>query len=112
MGKKNQARKGRSGAPQGGGAVDSLSADLSDLFKTLPPIKRADLTKTVEKLFQVIRESKRLKPLYNKMSVTQKHRFLPTSPASLSPPPSNGPSSRRFKLLLKRCRSFLLLEFT
>ena len=57
MGKKNQARKGRSGAPQGGGAVDSLSADLSDLFKTLPPIKRADLTKTVEKLFQVIRES-------------------------------------------------------
>ena len=61
MGKKNQARKGRSGAPQGGGAVDSLSADLSDLFKTLPPIKRADLTKTVEKLFQVIRESKRLK---------------------------------------------------
>ena len=63
MGKKNQARKGRSGAPQGGGAVDSLSADLSDLFKTLPPIKRADLTKTVEKLFQVIRESKRPKPL-------------------------------------------------
>jgi len=33
--------------------MDSLSADLSDLFKTLPPIKRADLTKTVEKLFQV-----------------------------------------------------------
>ena len=35
--------------------MDSLSADLSDLFKTLPPIKRADLTKTVEKLFQVVR---------------------------------------------------------
>ena len=53
MGKKNQARKGRTGTSQGG-AVDSLSADLSDLFKTLPPIKRADLTKTVEKLFQVV----------------------------------------------------------
>jgi len=52
MGRKNQARKGRTGAAQGG-AMDSLSSDLSDLFKTLPPIKRADLTKTVEKLFQV-----------------------------------------------------------
>ena len=56
MGRKNQARKGRTGAAQGG-AMDSLSSDLSDLFKTLPPIKRADLTKTVEKLFQVLRDS-------------------------------------------------------
>ena len=33
--------------------MDSLTSDLSDLFKTLPPIKRAELTKTVEKLFLV-----------------------------------------------------------
>jgi len=33
--------------------MDSLEAELSDLFKTLPPIKRAELTKVVEKLFQV-----------------------------------------------------------
>ena len=59
MGKKNQARKGRAGTTQGG-AVDSLSADLSDLFKTLPPIKRADLTKTVEKLFQVVCDDSQL----------------------------------------------------
>ena len=56
MGRKNQARKGRTGTAQGG-AMDSLSSDLSDLFKTLPPIKRADLTKTVEKLFQVLKET-------------------------------------------------------
>ena len=56
MGRKNQARKGRTSAAQGG-AMDSLSSDLSDLFKTLPPIKRADLTKTVEKLFQVLKET-------------------------------------------------------
>lgn len=48
MGKRNGARKGKAVA-----ATDSLAADLSDLFKTLPPIKRAELTKTVEKLFQV-----------------------------------------------------------
>jgi len=31
--------------------MDGLDAELSDLFKTLPPIKRAELTKVVEKLF-------------------------------------------------------------
>ena len=51
MGKKNQAKKGKGGASVS--AMDSLSSDLSDLFKTLPPIKRAELTKTVERLFQV-----------------------------------------------------------
>lgn len=51
MGRKNQAKKGKGGASVG--AMDSLSSDLSDLFKTLPPIKRAELTKTVERLFQV-----------------------------------------------------------
>jgi len=33
--------------------MDSLEAELSNLFKTLPPNKRADLTKVVEKLFQL-----------------------------------------------------------
>ena len=42
MGRKTQ-KKGRPKA--GGGAMDSLEAELSDLFKTLPPIKRAELTK-------------------------------------------------------------------
>ena len=51
MGKKNQGRKAKGGAAVG--AMDSLSSDLSDLFKTLPPIKRSELTKTVERLFQV-----------------------------------------------------------
>merc|ERR1711971_1496541 len=34
-------------------SIDSLEDSLSDLFKTLPPIKRAELNKVVEKLFQV-----------------------------------------------------------
>jgi len=55
MGKKNQVRKGKGGGVgvATGGAMDSLTSDMSDLFKTLPPIKRAELTKTVENLFQV-----------------------------------------------------------
>jgi len=52
MGRKGQNKKGKSGPPSSG-ALDSLASDISDLFKTLPPIKRAELTKVVEKLFQV-----------------------------------------------------------
>lgn len=34
-------------------SINGLDAELSGLFKTLPPIKRAELTKVVEKLFKV-----------------------------------------------------------
>jgi hypothetical protein len=43
MGRKTANKKMK---PRTGGVgVDSLEAELSDLFKTLPPIKRAELTK-------------------------------------------------------------------
>jgi hypothetical protein len=45
MGRKNPGRKSKPRNGSAGSAVDSLEAELSDLFKTLPPIKRADLTK-------------------------------------------------------------------
>jgi len=38
---------------KGGMSFNGLDAELSGLFKTLPPIKRAELTKVVEKLFKV-----------------------------------------------------------
>jgi len=44
---------GKKTKPSGGSALDSLGSEFSDLFKTLPPIKRSELTKVVEKLFQV-----------------------------------------------------------
>jgi len=34
-------------------SLADIESELSDLFKTLPPIKRAELTKVVEKLFQL-----------------------------------------------------------
>jgi len=46
-------RKGGKKAKPSGGSIDSLGSEFSDLFKTLPPIKRSELTKVVEKLFQV-----------------------------------------------------------
>jgi len=46
-------KSGKKTKPSGGSALESLGAEFSDLFKTLPPIKRAELTKVVEKLFQV-----------------------------------------------------------
>ena len=42
MGRKTGGKKTK---PRSGGGMDSLEAELSDLFKTLPPIKRAELTK-------------------------------------------------------------------
>ena len=89
--------------------MDSLSADLSDLFKTLPPIKRADLTKTVEKLFQVIRESKRLKPLYQngrdtKAQVSSNFSSEPLTPAK------QWAEFQEIQTLVEKV--FLLLEFT
>jgi len=44
---------GKKPKQSGGSALDSLGSEFSDLFKTLPPIKRSELTKVVEKLFQV-----------------------------------------------------------
>jgi len=52
MGRKGQNKKAKGGT-NSSSAMDSLESDISDLFKTLPPIKRAELTKVVEKLFQV-----------------------------------------------------------
>ena len=43
MGRKNPGKKIK--PRSAGSTMDSLEAELSDLFKTLPPIKRADLTK-------------------------------------------------------------------
>jgi hypothetical protein len=45
MGRKNPSKKTKPRSGGGVGAVDSLEAELSDLFKTLPPIKRAELNK-------------------------------------------------------------------
>jgi|688.fasta_scaffold2438285_1 hypothetical protein len=45
MGRKNPSKKTKPRNGGGVGAVDSLEAELSDLFKTLPPIKRAELNK-------------------------------------------------------------------
>jgi len=54
MGKRGQNKKAKGGSSAlSASAMDSLESDISDLFKTLPPIKRAELTKVVEKLFQV-----------------------------------------------------------
>ena len=44
---------GKKSKPSGASPLESLGAEFSDLFKTLPPIKRSELTKVVEKLFQV-----------------------------------------------------------
>jgi len=49
MGKKG----GKKVKAKGGMSFSGLDAELSGLFKTLPPIKRAELTKVVEKLFKV-----------------------------------------------------------
>ena len=56
MGRKGQKARGSRGvgtAAQASAEVDTLGEEFSDLFKILPPIKRAELTKVVEKLFQV-----------------------------------------------------------
>jgi len=46
-------KSGKKTKQSGGSALDSLGSEFSDLFKTLPPIKRSELTKVVEKLFAV-----------------------------------------------------------
>ena len=76
MGKRNGARKGKAVA-----ATDSLAADLSDLFKTLPPIKRAELTKTVEKLFQVVHCTFTCTCTYITPQVTSNFTSEPLTPA-------------------------------
>ena len=76
MGKRNGARKGKAVA-----ATDSLAADLSDLFKTLPPIKRAELTKTVEKLFQVVHCTCTCTCTYITPQVTSNFTSEPLTPA-------------------------------
>jgi len=55
MGRKNnkKTKAGGGSAAAKEASIDSLEDSLSDLFKTLPPIKRAELNKVVEKLFQV-----------------------------------------------------------
>jgi hypothetical protein len=54
MGRKNPSKKTKPRSGGGVGAVDSLEAELSDLFKTLPPIKRAELNK-VSQLQEIIK---------------------------------------------------------
>jgi len=51
MGRKGAGKKGKKAG--GGMSLADIESELSDLFKTLPPIKRAELTKVVEKLFQL-----------------------------------------------------------
>lgn len=49
MGRKTQKKVKQ----KGGMSINGLEEELSGLFKTLPPNKRAELTKVVEKLFKV-----------------------------------------------------------
>ena len=43
MGRKGAGKKGKKAG--GGMSLADIESELSDLFKTLPPIKRAELTK-------------------------------------------------------------------